>query len=201
MIDVSEFQARIDWPAVYADGVRRAYIKCGQWYGVSAGHQSTGYNFDNEFVRNLGEARKAGVDVGVYWFASPGRSPLEEARWFSYRVLPLLQDGDLPPALDLETGVEHGWEYLNHWKAAWFAAVDPQIGCRAVFYSYLDFLNHMTLYADRPVWGADLRAGFQPPPTWFVHQYSFSGSVKGIAGHVDLDRFLHDVPRISKGGV
>ena len=192
-IDVSEYQGAVDWQKVYDSGVRHAYVKAGQLYA------DTGYRFDAQFTHNLAEARRAGVEAGVYWFASPGQSPLVEARWFVRNVVPLLHDGELPPALDLETTAGHDWPYLDHWKATWLAAVDAAVGCRAAFYSYYEYWRRMTLYPDRPVWGADLRAGFTPPSTWFLHQHSFTGRVRGISGDVDLDHFLHDVPRIAKG--
>lgn len=179
MIDVSSYQDNIDWSKVYASGVRRAYIKITEGLTVT----------DQAASRNLKNAREAGLQVGVYHYAHPSNSTLAEAARFLRISSGALHAGDLPPALDLEVTEGHSWEYVNDWKAQWFAAVDHQIGCRAVFYSYYYFWKQMVLYPDRPVWGAWL--GASPAPTaWTFQQYSFTGTVPGISGHVDLDRLL-----------
>jgi len=179
VIDVSNWQGRVNWRQVKASGVDRAYIKWGE-----------GATVDAQAVRNVTQARANGVQLGLYFYAHPSRSPLDSARWFIRTAAPYLKPGDLPPALDLEISEGLSWQQLNEWKQAWFAQVDAHIGCRAVFYSYLSFWQHMTLFPDRPVWGADLRAGFKPPSTWAIWQYSFTGSVPGISGHVDLSRVM-----------
>lgn len=195
MIDVSSYQGVIDWGKVFDSGQRHAYVKWGEWWNGS-------YHVDVQAKRNLRECRKHGVGVGVYFFAHPSRSPVESARWFLRSTAGELHPGDLPPALDLEVSEGHTWPYLNDWKAQWFAAVDDAIGCRAVFYSYWYFWKQMQLYADRPVWGAALGKAFVPPASWAIHQYSFTGTVPGIAGHVDMDKILHDIPSIPiRGGV
>lgn len=186
MIDVSEYQGSIDWGKVYSQGeVRKAYVKLGE-----------NFRLDEYAARNIAYARRAGVEVGVYWYAHPSNSPKQEAAWFLRNAAPYLEHGDLPPALDLEVAEGHDWAFLNEWKRTWFAAVDSYVGCRAVFYSYTSFWQKMTLFADRPVWGADLRTGFIPSVSWAFHQYSWTGTIPGINGHVDLDRVLHDVTRV-----
>lgn len=187
-IDVSSYQSYIDWPKVFDAGVRKAYIKWGENFVI-----------DGQAVRNINGARKAGIEIGLYLYGHPSHSPSAESAWFLRTAGAHLLVGDLPPALDLEVAEGHDWPFLNEWKAAWLAAVDNAIGVRAVFYSYYSFIQHMTLFEDRPVWGADLRAGFTPPKSWFLHQYSFTGKVNGISGHVDLDRVMWDPPRIKEG--
>ncbi len=187
-IDVSSYQGHISWSKVFGAGVRNAYIKWGESFTV-----------DSFAVENLRNARSAGLDVGLYFYAHPSNSPLKEASWFLRTAGPHLLAGDLPPALDLEVAEGHDWAFLNEWKATWLAAVDAEAGCRAAFYSYYSFWQNMVLYPDRPVWGADLQAGFKPPLTWALHQYSFTGAVPGIQGHVDLDKVLWDPKRVGSG--
>ncbi len=189
MIDVSSYQGKIDWHKVHDQGgVRMAYIKLGENFVV-----------DSYALQNVRGARAADVKVGLYFYGHPSHSPAQEARWFIRTAHPLLQAGDLPPALDLEVSEGHPWPYLNDWKATWLKAVDSEVGVRAVFYSYYSFWKSMTLYADRPVWGADLDRGFVPPSSWFAHQHSFTGTVPGIGGHVDLDRVLWTPKLVGEG--
>ncbi len=72
-IDVSEFQGSVDWESVRADGIDFAILRCGgRRYG-------DGILYDDEaFLQNIGGAKQAGVQVGVYFF-SQAVTP-EEAR-------------------------------------------------------------------------------------------------------------------------
>lgn len=190
MIDVSEYQGLVDWPAVKQSGVLRAYVKA-----------TEGTTLVDKFVaQNVTAARAAGIQVGLYHYAHPANSPLDEARHFLNTTAKLRKGGDLAPALDLELADGHSWEYLNGWKAQFMALVDDAVPCTqlysTVFYSYFYFWKNMILYPDRPVWGAGYGPQFTPPNTWSVHQYSSTGTVPGIRGSVDLDRLLKVLPTI-----
>ena len=64
-IDVSEFQGKIDWKAVAADGVEFAIIRLGY-----RGYAGTGKLVEDPYFReNLAGARAAGIQVGVYFFS------------------------------------------------------------------------------------------------------------------------------------
>lgn len=186
MIDVSEYQGGIDWKKVYDAGHRRAYIKATE--GVSI--------VDRYLRSNVDRARASGVQVGLYHYAHPSGSPVAEARAFLHAAAPYLRAGDLRPALDLEVAEGRSWVDLNEWKAQWLAAVDREIGAQAVFYSYWSFWKHMTLYRSRPVWGAYIGLLPYAPLSWAFRQWSFTGRVPGIRGHVDLDTPLWGESRI-----
>jgi lysozyme len=189
MIDVSSYQGAIDWHAVKRGGVDHAYVKLTE--GATL--------IDSHGAANVRGARAAGVHVGVYHFAHPSSSPIAEARHFLRAATGVVKAGDLVPALDLEVAEGHDVCYLNDWKAQWLHAVDDAIGVAhgTAFYSYLYFLRSMTLYPDRPVWGAAYGSAFQPPPSWHIWQYSANGRVAGIRGAVDLDRILKDMPVVA----
>lgn len=187
MIDVSDNNGVIEWEKVRTSGQKRAYIKASE--GVSV--------VDSQFGRNVKKARESGIQVGVYHYAHPSNPPHREAAHFLAVAGPHLHAGDLRPALDLEVTEGHSWEYVNEWKAQWFAVVDDHIGALAVFYSYWYFWKHMRLHKERPVWGAYV--GKSPPEwaEWAMWQWSFTGRVDGIGGVVDLDRW-RTLPTISK---
>lgn len=191
MIDVSNYNGKIDWKRVRAAGVDRAYIKL-----------TEGLFFVDKYAKqNAQAARAAGVQVGFYHFAHPSNSPVAEGRHFLQAARGLTQVGDLPPVLDLEVQEGKDWAFLNDWKAQYLALVDDAVPCHAphatVFYSYYYFLKNMNLYPDRPVWGAAYGGTFTPPPTWSVWQYSSTGKVPGIGGYVDLDKVLRDLPAVA----
>lgn len=182
MIDVYEGQGRIDWAKVKASGVERAYIKF--W--------ESGYGLDHFALANIAQARTAGVQIGLYYFAHPRRSPHDQAHEFLYNASDYLLPGDLPPALDLEVTDGFGWLYLNDWKSQWLAEVDAGIGGEhlTVFYSYYYFWKNLTFWPDRPIWGAGSGNGFQPPGTWTFWQYGL-GDVPGVQNNpCDLDKLL-----------
>jgi GH25 family lysozyme M1 (1,4-beta-N-acetylmuramidase) len=193
MIDVSAFQGRIHWEQVYKAGVRHAYIKC-----------TEGITLNDQLCRsNVMLARGAGIHVGLYHYAHPTNSPKREWQHFIQAASGLILPGDLPPALDLEVTEGHDWKYLSDWKAQWLHACDDAIGVPhgAVFYSYFYFLKSMSLYPDRPVWGAFYG---EPLPDsvkehWSVWQHSAHGKINGIDGFVDLDTILKDLPEVKSG--
>lgn len=64
-VDVSVFQGDIDWEQVKAAGYEFAILRIG-YRGY--GEEGT-LNADEKFEQNLKNARKAGMDVGVYFFS------------------------------------------------------------------------------------------------------------------------------------
>lgn len=190
-LDVSSYQGLVAWEEVYAAGYRVAAVKVSEGLDVA----------DAQAYRNVTQARQAGFEVFVYHFAHPSNSPAAELRWFLEHARGLVRPGDYPPALDLEVAEGHSWEYLNGWKAHFLAGVDDAIGIGhgATFYSYLSFLERMTLWPERPVWGA----AFTPVKPaaasgWSLWQHSATGRVPGITGNVDLDVVLKPVRRVAK---
>lgn len=184
MIDVSDNNGVIDWHEVALSGVKQAYVKF--W--------EDGIGRDPYAILNLHHARAAGVKVGLYAFAHPGKVTGHQAAvYFLNDAKDHMVPGDLPPALDLEVFEGQSLVELAGWKGDWFGVVDPIIRCHATFYSFRYMLNFMYQYLDpsRPVWGAT--GGDQPSAAelerWSWVQYG-TGKVPGILGSVDLDRAL-----------
>ena len=96
-IDVSVYQGDIDWDKVKASGVDYVIIRCG-----FRGYVTGSVNEDANFKRNIEGAKKAGLQVGVYFFsqALTVDEALEEAE-FCIELL----DG-----CELEYPVFYDWE-------------------------------------------------------------------------------------------
>src|SRR5271169_3257070 len=124
LIDVSSWQhpdeQAIDWSAVKAAGVEGVYVKV-----------TEGSGYVNPWAaRDVEGAKAAGLRVGGYHFAQFRTSPPDtEAAWYMAQAAPL--GLDLPHALDLETGMEAGWDQLALWGQRWFVAceIGPGAGC------------------------------------------------------------------------
>jgi len=194
-IDVSHHQGRIDWARVAAAGKRFAYVR------ASAGTMTA----DRTYRANRSRAVAAGLTVGSYHFANPSAAPGDaaaEAAWFLRNAT--IEPGDLRPVLDLEFANGLPATALFTWAQTWLTAVERETGVKPLIYTtpkfwirsmantdwfarsgYALWLAHWTS-ADAPFVPASTWAG----EGWALWQTSSAGSVAGITGRVDLDRFV-----------
>jgi lysozyme len=200
-VDISGAQGAIDWTAVRGAGVEWAAIKATQ--GT--------YNTQSTFAANWQHARAAGVIRGAYHFFDPTEDGAAQARHFLEVVGPLAED-DLPPLLDLECpdgnarclGFTGGTgkapaAAIRQRVLDFMTTVEQATGKRPVIYTFNAYFSSngvATAGFERwPLWIAYPVDGgcFRFPPPWTearFWQWSWSGSVPGIAGKVDRDRFL-----------
>lgn len=190
-IDVSDHQNEIDWQAVADSGVEFVILRCG-WRGYTAG----GLNEDGYFRQNYQGAKEAGLDVGVYFFsqATTVEEGAEEAR-FTLDIL----DG-----CELDLPVFFDWEEIGTDEARTddvpgdlvtdacleFCRIVEEGGYESGVYTYLN-LAYFTYELDRlagmTFWLGDPGSA---PEFYYDHaiwQYSFTGSVPGIEGDVDMN--------------
>ncbi|MDR3546492.1 MAG: GH25 family lysozyme [Candidatus Limnocylindrales bacterium] len=193
-IDVSHYQGVIDWPSVAAAGKHFAIVQ------ATDGETC----LDPMYATNHANARAAGTRVTAYHFAEPSSTPGEaivQADWFvnSAALLP----GDLVPALDLEQTGGLSVSDLQAWVGAWLGEVTAKLGVRPMIYASPAFwatsMGDTTMFADQGYsvlwiahWGTSsptVPAGNWDGHGWTFWQYTSTGSVAGISGNVDLDRF------------
>ena len=193
-IDVSHHQGAIDWSRVAAAGKRFAYVR------ASAGTRTS----DRTYQANRSGAGAAGLTVGSYHYANPDAAPNDaasEAAWFLRDAT--IASGDLLPVLDLEVSNGLGSAALIAWTQTWLEAVERATGVKPVIYTtpifwtramagsdwfarngYRLWIAHWTSAASPTVpaagWGGD---------GWTFWQGTSTGTVAGIPGAVDLDRF------------
>jgi lysozyme len=194
-IDVSHYQGSIDWAKVAAAGKRFAFIR------ASAGSLTA----DSRYTQNRTGARAAGVAVGAYHFANPDgatNDALNEANWFLSNATPA--SGDILPALDLEVSNGLSVSALTTWTQTWLGRVTAVTGVRPIIYTTPSFWRTNMGDTDwfarngyRILWIAHWTSAAQPTVpasnwggnSWTFWQYSSTGSVPGISGAVDLDRY------------
>jgi GH25 family lysozyme M1 (1,4-beta-N-acetylmuramidase) len=194
-IDVSHWQGTIDWVKVRAAGKRFAYIKA-----------SDDIDFvDDHYVVNRTNARAAGLYVGAYHFARPDLTPGDGAAEADHFVATAgFVKGDLLPVLDLETTGGLTSTALQAWAKAFLERVYTTTGVRGVIYVSPSFwstkVGNSTWFAAngyKVLWIAHwTTAGSPTVPAgnwgnfgWTFWQYTSDGSVPGIGGRVDLDRY------------
>jgi GH25 family lysozyme M1 (1,4-beta-N-acetylmuramidase) len=193
-IDVSHWQEQINWPMVAAAGKKFVIMKA---------TEGTGF-VDPMYATNHAGARAAGIATTAYHFASPDSTQGEAIAEANHFVdVAQLTDGDLIPALDLEVAGGLSTTGLRNWVAGWLAQVAARIGVKPMIYVSPNFwVNHMgdtRWFADagyQILWIAHWGVSSPTVPAqnwggrgWTFWQYSNCGSVPGISGCVDLDRY------------
>jgi lysozyme len=195
-IDVSYYQKTINWQQVKASGVL---------FGVT--RISDGLNFpDSEFANNWAGMKSVGLIRGAYQYFEPGQDALEQANMVVQRV-GVLGAGDLPVQLDMEvTGGQTSATIASKIKI-WMDRVTAGTGKRPFVYTAKYFWDDnvgSTAYSADRLWVANYGVTCPDLPNawsnWAIWQYSSTGTVPGISGDVDLDKFngsLDDLKKIS----
>lgn len=194
-IDVSHHQGQVAWPLVAQAGISFAFAKA-----------TEGTNFvDPQFAANWAGMKDAGILRGAYHFFRPAEPVDAQVASFAEAVGPL-RDKDLPPVLDLEEAATPGgdeWDSIPADQRVplvlnWIEGAESRLGRKPVIYVRRGFvtskLPNAAPLAQYPLWIAHYTSSPAPslPPVWSnwtFWQYSETGSVAGVAGPVDLDRF------------
>ncbi len=195
-LDVSYWQADINWQAVRAAGVRFVFIKATEGVGYT----------DSTFPGNWEGAGVAGLLRGAYCFFHPNQDAVQQAERFVSVVKEREDDGELPCSIDLE--VTDGVSNKNVIAAVktWLDEVERRLGRRPLIYSGLSFLEStLVTQGQPPAWAGEypLWLGWFPKKyvtgmsplmprawsAWTFWQYSGKGRINGIQGDVDLDLF------------
>ena len=151
---------------------------------------------DTAFAKHIEGAQKAGMDVGVYFFAQAinEQEALEEANFVldslkEYELqLPVVYDPELIRNEDARTNNVSGEQFTKNTIA--FCNAIKDAGFEPMIYSNMfweAFLFDMTQLQDYPIWYADYETIPQTPYDFTMWQYSEKGIVDGIEGNVDLN--------------
>lgn len=189
-IDVSKYQGTIDWTRVKNDGVKYAFVR------VSDGTQYV----DSMFNTNWAGSRAAGVKHGAYQFFRPGQDPIAQAEILLNAIGRKLEADDLPPVIDVEASDGQSSAVIKQKVDAWIRHVKAAIGRDPIIYTGFYFWRDTVGAPDftsSPLWHAQYSTAACPniaPPwqTWAFWQYTDSGTVAGISGPVDMNRFNGD---------
>ena len=191
-IDVSKHQGVINWEKVRASGkVDFAILRAG--YGKEYSQ------VDEQFERNYSECKRLGIPCGVYWYSYA--TTAAEARQEAAVCLSVLagKSFEYPIAFDIEeqkslanaselclafcSEIEKAEYYtaIYSFKSALENNIDDSVKNK-----YDIFLSHVgvsqTTYSGK----------------YGLWQYSWTGSIPGISGDVDLDYAYKNYPQIIK---
>ncbi|HEX5014808.1 MAG TPA: GH25 family lysozyme [Candidatus Limnocylindrales bacterium] len=193
-IDISYHQGSIDWSRVAGAEKTFAFVR------ASAGTLTS----DPAYRSNVAGARAVGLKAGSYHFGNPDSAPddaVNEARWFLQNAT--LVSGDLIPVLDLEVSNGLSAAALTTWAQTWLTEVESATGVRPLIYTNPTFWSGSMGGTDwfarngYRLWVAHWTSASQPTVPaanwagngWTFWQHSSRGTVPGVNGEVDLDRF------------
>lgn len=184
-IDVSYWQGTIDWPKVKASGKKYAIIRAA--HGLAA---------DTKFAFNWKQCHAQGLHCGAYLYFEPNLDVLAQAKLL-VSTMGKLAPGDLPPVIDVES---KGGKTPAQVAAAVGTCIDyvqTATGRKPIIYTGAYFWEDnvkSTAFVDHPLWHAQYCTNCcpniaHPWKKWHFWQHSSTGSVSGISGNVDLDKW------------
>ena len=194
-VDISNNNPSVDWHAVKDAGHTFAVHKTSEGLGTP----------DKLFPKRWKAMRDAGLVRGAYHFARPqkGRDPKAEAHEMLQRIKDAggLEDGDLVPTLDIEAFGAAGRLTADQtvaWARGFVDEVEARIGRKPLIYTgafWRDEMGNPTDDLGCRLW----LAAFVEHPEQFIprafrqesfaiHQFTETGTCKGVQGHVDLNR-------------
>ena len=194
-IDVSSYQGDIDWDAVRSDGVEFAILRIGvRGYG-----EEGNIKLDDKFFRNYEGARKAGLDIGVYFYSQAinVEEAVEEAKFVLEQLgdrkleYPIVFDWEPVDASSTDTPprTEDVMPGTLTLCAVAFCETIRDAGYEAMIYTNkkMAYIKYdMRKFADYPVWLALYNTDLTYYYDFDMWQYGF-GKIDGIEGDVDLD--------------
>jgi GH25 family lysozyme M1 (1,4-beta-N-acetylmuramidase) len=191
-VDVSHWQGTIDWTKVRAAGKSFAIAKATEGVGFK----------DDHYDRNKAGAMGQGMMFGAYHFARPGlNTAIAEADYFVDNAA--IEHGMLIPTLDLERDGGLTPSALSAWVKAWLGRVYERLGVRPMIYTspsfWRTYMSDTRWFADNGyaiLWVANWGVTSPSVPatnwggrSWTFWQYTSDGTVPGITGRVDLNRY------------
>ena len=189
-MDVSAWQGYIDYEKVKEEGIEFVYIKATE--GTSYTDSYLKYNYEN--------AKRQGIKVGFYHFvrARNSEQAKAEARYFADAISGLEPDCRL--AMDFEVFGSLSLDQINEISLSFLTETQKITGKEMVIYSNTNdarYIFSQNLANNYPLWVANY--GVSEPydngkwNSWIGFQYTSRGTLNGINGYVDLNRFTKEV--------
>lgn len=195
-IDISHHQGEITW-----DEVSKTLINDEPISFIFVKATEGKDHLDENFNDNFYEARENGFLRGAYHYFKPNVNASQQAAYFLKQVH--LEEGDLPPVLDIEEKGTLSVEQLQKAALTWLRAVEKKYGVAPILYTNYkfkkDYLN--TSDFDRyPYWIAHYYVhNLTYKGKWRFWQHTDCGRIKGIKEKVDLNIYngsMYDLKKL-----
>lgn len=191
-IDVSDHQKWINWKKVRDAGIDFVFIRCGY-----RGYTTGDIRRDSYFTYNITEAKKQGLQIGVYFFSQA--VTVDEAREEAEYTINQIRDYDidLPVVFDMEEAGQGSGRVDSLSKEVWtqnavtFCHIIRNAGYTPMVYNSTNLfekLYNINYLQEFDTWVAEYDADYPSYPyTFSIWQYSSTGTVDGIEGGTDMD--------------
>jgi lysozyme len=203
-VDLSHYQGDVDFVKLKAAGCAFVFIKATEGTTI----------VDAKFAAYRAGAKSVKMPCGAYHFFRP-KADLQGQIDAFCNTVGSLQPGDLPPVLDVESPADWTGFTVAQRVAmvlGWLKGVEAKLGVKPIIYinnpMCRDILGSPAAFKDYILWVAHYTSNASPsiPLPWTFYtfwQYSEHGSIGGVTGEVDLNRFagtLADLQRLRKPG-
>jgi lysozyme len=188
-IDVSTHQGVISWDDVQQMKVKDVELK------FAIIKATEGYTrVDWQFKRNWKRAKEVGMARGAYHFFLATKNGEKQAENFIATVN--LEQGDLPPVLDVEETYGVKPADLKKRLKEWLDAIENHYKVKPIIYTNVDFYQQYlgTDFDSYPLWVAHYIEKNRPriERKWILWQHSEKGRVNGVVSAVDFNVFNGD---------
>ena len=196
-VDVSAFQADIDWQQVKDSGIRFAMLRLGY-----RGYESGKLVEDEYIQQNLKATQEVGMPIGAYFFSQALTiKEVDEEIAFMLKVLgdyelhmPIVLDWEIPTA-DARTA-QMDARTLTALQQYFCETMTEKGFTPMVYFNWhqsntLLYLNELEAY---PFWLALYDDRMTYPYHVEMWQYTASGKVPGIQGGVDINVYMPNEP-------
>ncbi len=191
-IDVSQYQSQINWSEVKKSGIQFAIIRCG--YGKNDSSQD-----DKYFSYNVKECERLGIPYGIYLYSYAG--DVEGGRSEAEHALRLIRENSANPTLGVWIDIEDADGYKKRNDITYesgvqvaneFCTILMNNGYKAGIYASLSWLNsylNNNILFKYDKWVAQWNSTCDYKNKYIMWQYTSRGTVNGILGNVDMDRY------------
>jgi lysozyme len=199
-VDVSHYDATIDWAKVHGAGIDFAFMKA-----------TEGTTFvDPTYATNFKDARANGVIAGAYHFFRPATDATAQADFF-VQTAGIPAAGDLPLTIDLEVTDSVAGATVASSAITFLQRVEQKTGRKPIVYtsaSFLTSIGNPSTFGAYTLWVANWGVTCPKIPSpawsdWLFWQDSSTGTVAGITSAVDTNQFngtLSDLQGYVNGG-
>ncbi|MGB1242160.1 MAG: glycoside hydrolase family 25 protein [Chitinophagales bacterium] len=159
---------------------------------VSLKASSVRGRIDPNFKQYWGDAKAAGITRGAYHYMYHDHTAEYDANLFLEAIGEKLEEGDLPPVLDMEIQ-NPPFEKMHKW----LSIVEKALGVKPMLYTGMRYYNDNNFaehFPDYTLWIARYNRHNHPPTQdWTFWQWQQNVNIKGVPGlpnkGVDLNVF------------
>lgn len=181
-IDISHHQSYLNWDTIKVQDIDFAFVKATEADDF----------VDSLFAYNWEEMSRVNIKKGAYHFFRPTVSVEDQINNFISNVC--IDDGDLPPVLDIERLDGLSPALVATRANEWLRAIGIYYNIKPIVYTNLTFYNeylHGSFDEEVMLWIA--RYSEQVPMLrsneWSFWQYGNKGKLDGLDGFVDFNVF------------